>query len=455
MIMETKLQIDPRPHALRVQAPVMLAGIACVALATLGPSLHERFGAAAFWVVIVAHAAIAAWVCLNSDHRAQRETLIIILILAVAMRVPQLWLTPYLSDDIYRYVWDGRVQGAGINPYRYVPTAPELSSLRDAAVYPFINRAHYAPTIYPPGAQIFFWLVTRFGDSLLVMKLGLLACEALGIAATLVILNRLSLPLTRSAALAWHPLAIWEIVGSGHIDGAMVGVMILGVALYAWRPLLAGSLIALAALMKPIAIVVLPAFWRPWDWKLPTIVAATLFILYVPYLAVGTKVFGFLSGYLAEEGLRAGDGFRYMLILQNLVGPIPNAAIVYAALAAALMLTLALNISWRTSTDDKTAIASATVLLATFLILLTPHYPWYYLALVPFLTVYPTSATLWLLTVGGVQTYQNYSANVPDYDTRQIVFHSLVLVATARDTHVFKPWHALHSVAQTPRVKTA
>ena len=65
---------------------------------------------------------------------------------------------PLLSSDIYRYVWDGRVQRAGINPYRYLPDAPQLAFLRDPAVFPNINRAEYAPTIYPPTAEALFAL---------------------------------------------------------------------------------------------------------------------------------------------------------------------------------------------------------------------------------------------------------------------------------------------------------
>ena len=63
---------------------------------------------------------------------------------------PVLFPPPFLSSDMYRYVWDGRVQVAGINPYRYVPADPALQSLRDDAIYPHINRADIARTIYPP-----------------------------------------------------------------------------------------------------------------------------------------------------------------------------------------------------------------------------------------------------------------------------------------------------------------
>ena len=114
----------------------------------------------------------------SADGADQRAALIVILAGAVAMRLALLFVEPYLSTDIYRYIWDGRVQAAGINPYRYVPNAPELAHLRDAAIFPNINRADYAVTIYPPAAQAIFLAVTRLGESVVAMKLGLLAFEA-------------------------------------------------------------------------------------------------------------------------------------------------------------------------------------------------------------------------------------------------------------------------------------
>ena len=82
----------------------------------------------------------------------------LVLGVAVAMRLLTLTAPPVLSSDLYRYVWDGRVQLAGINPYRYLPAADELAFLRDEAVYPHINRAEYAHTVYPPAAQAIFAL---------------------------------------------------------------------------------------------------------------------------------------------------------------------------------------------------------------------------------------------------------------------------------------------------------
>ena len=248
---------------------------ALTGLTIAAPTLHLRFGG---WVLIGSFALGGLGACGASrvaDGADQRSALIVILAGAVAMRLALLFVEPYLSTDIYRYIWDGRVQAAGINPYRYVPSAPELAQLRDAAIFPIINRADYAVTIYPPAAQAIFLAMTRLGESVLAMKLGLLAFEAATVAALLALLRRLGAPATRIAAYAWHPLPIWEIAGNGHVDAAMCALLMAGLLLFLHgRTLLAGVAATLGALVKPTALLALPVFWRPWDWRLPLVVAA-------------------------------------------------------------------------------------------------------------------------------------------------------------------------------------
>ena len=63
------------------------------------------------------------------------------------------------------------MQAAGINPYLYVPADAALASLRDAAIFPHINRADYAVTAYPPVAEIFFFVVSRIAETATAMRL--------------------------------------------------------------------------------------------------------------------------------------------------------------------------------------------------------------------------------------------------------------------------------------------
>lgn len=109
--------------------------------------------------------ALAALLVVMRPPQDQRRALLAIIVIALAMRVVLL-PGPPVSTDIFRYVWDGRVQAAGINPYLHIPAAEALAHLRDTAIYPEINRAEYAPTIYPPMSQIVFFLITRISSRL-------------------------------------------------------------------------------------------------------------------------------------------------------------------------------------------------------------------------------------------------------------------------------------------------
>ena len=298
-------------------------GIGLCALTAAADMLHWRLGG---WVLLGSFA-IGTFCAFTAGRLAsladQSVALPVILIAAAAMRLALLFSEPTLSSDIYRYIWDGRVQASGTNPYRYVPAASELVPLRDPDIWAHINRAGHV-TIYPPVAQSVFFAVTRFGESVVTMKIGLLLFEAVGVAAIIALLQQLGKPATHVAAYAWHPLPIWEVAGNGHVDAVMCTFLLLGLLVcLGGRTLLAGVVVSLGALVKPTALLALPVFWRPWRIWLPLLFLATIALLYAPYLAVGWKVLGFLPAYVAEEGLDKGYGFRLVMIVYQIFGVVP------------------------------------------------------------------------------------------------------------------------------------
>ena len=150
---------------------LFLLGGVSVGLYRVGLSATGVPGIRLFMTVAFVQSAIyllAAWIVVRS--RSSNATVLIVVAFAVVFRLSILFASPYLSDDIYRYVWDGRVQAAGVNPYRYIPAAPELAHLRDDVIYPKINRRDWAHTIYPPAAQVVFFLTTRISESVVWMK---------------------------------------------------------------------------------------------------------------------------------------------------------------------------------------------------------------------------------------------------------------------------------------------
>jgi hypothetical protein len=323
-----------------------------------------------------------------------RRALVAVLAVAALMRLAALVAPPYLSDDINRYVWDGRVEAAGINPYRYIPADPHLAALRDEVIFPKINRSDYAPTIYPPVAEYIFFLGTRLRPSLTAMKATLLAFELTAVLLLLRLLRDSRLPRERILIYAWHPLTLWEFAGSGHVDAAIVTFVVL--ALWARRrqaAWLTGSALAAAALVKFFPAVLFPALYRRWDWKMPLAAAATLVIAYLPFIGAGSAVLGFLPGYLREEGLQSGAGFFLWNLATSVaplehVGPAP-----YLALAAAAFLALAVRSLF--VAEDR-YLGSALTLAVAATVLLSPHYPWYFVWLVPLVALTPRPSVLYL-----------------------------------------------------------
>lgn len=198
---------------------------------------------------------------LTWNPKPARMTFLIVLGVGALLRLGLLWERPIISDDIYRYIWDGRVQAAGINPYRYIPADPALAPLRDAKIYPRINRRDYAPTIYPPMTQMIFLAIHRVTGSIVGFKACLLGFEAITIWALTRLLISFGLPRERILIYAWNPLVLWEFSGSGHIDAAMIAFIALALlARRAGRNTLTGALLGGAALIKFFPLVLLPAF---------------------------------------------------------------------------------------------------------------------------------------------------------------------------------------------------
>ena len=342
-------------------------------------------------------------------------TLWLVLGVAGAMRLLTLTAPPVLSSDMYRYVWDGRVQLAGINPYRYLPSADELAFLRDDAVYPHINRADYAHTVYPPAAQAIFALAAAVTPGVFGMKVMIAAFDALAIVALILLLRMAGRDPAELLIYAWMPLPVWEFAGNAHIDGATAGLLTLALLVAVrGRSIWTGVLLALATLTKFLPAVVLPAFWRPRDWRLPIAFAVTLAVFYLPYSLIGWRVFGFLTGYLSEEGVADGRGM-FLLDLVGTVVTLPSwAPTVYLALLLAVLGLLGARFAFTTelpaAAGPRVLLQSrqAVVLGAVLLVAVSPHYPWYLGWLAPLACLAPLPGVLWMLAAAPILAHGSF-----------------------------------------------
>jgi alpha-1,6-mannosyltransferase len=382
----------------RADWPLWMLGAVLLALTAWGAFVVDHFddrNAGYFTLVHAAFYALAAWIVVARPPDRPGRSLVIILGFGLAMRLLLLPGAP-LSTDVFRYIWDGRVQGAGINPYLYLPVDEALSSLRDDVIYPNINRADYAPTIYPPVAQIAFFLITRVSESVTFMKAAMVGCEAVAVWAIVKLLVARGQPVTHVLLYAWHPLPLWEFARSGHVDALAIACLMLAFLAAERRAAIwAGVALAAGTLVKYSPAIVGPALYRRWDWRLPAGFLVAAAVLYLPYVSAGPKIIGFLPHYFVEEGLNDGPGFFIWIALDALVH-LPSAAIVvYLAAAGAIMAVLALAVLMR-ERKETPDLFGAMVLITVFLVLLSPHYAWYFAWLVPFLCFYPSLAIIYL-----------------------------------------------------------
>ena len=181
--------------------------------------------------------------------------------MAALWRLPFLLMPPGPDDDVHRYVWDGRVQRLGYNPYLVVPSDPALSGLHTSETRTLNNPD--VPSPYPPGAQLFFRAVTAIHESVFALKLAFVVCDFGIIFILLDLLRRSGKGAHWVLAYAWHPLLATEVAGSGHID--IVGVLLLLVSAAAlarrWRAV-AALAFGLAVAVKFLPIVLLPLYWK-------------------------------------------------------------------------------------------------------------------------------------------------------------------------------------------------
>ena len=360
-------------------------------------------------------AAFAAWIVWRA--RSARSTFIIVIVFAALFRLSVMFAPPQLSDDIYRYIWDGRVQAAGVNPYRHIPADDALKSLRDADIYTHINRRDYAQTIYPPLAQIFFFLTTRVSEGVWWMKASMILFEGVGLYALTLLLASFKVARERVIVAAWHPLAVWEVAGSGHLDALVLAFVALAlVARRRGRESLTGALLAAAVLVKLFPVVLFPALYRRWGWRMPLAFCVTLVAGYAPYLSVGARrVVGYLPGYAGEEGLESGARFFLLQLARTLFGERHAPSAAYYVFAFVVLGALAAWCFFKRELNERDYVRRAALLATAFTVLLSPHYSWYFVWLVPFLCFAgaQTFAPLLYLTTACFMLYGTWLGDAP------------------------------------------
>jgi hypothetical protein len=346
------------------------------------------------FIICLAVAGIAYLLAMReffSTPNFPRRVVVIGLVLAAGWHLLFLPKAPGLDDDIHRYVWDGRVQRLGYNPYILVPSAPALAGLHTPETRT-LNHPDM-PSPYPPGAQLFFRGVTAIHESVFALKVAFVVCE---LAIVLVLLDflRKSRQATHWVlAFAWNPLLATEVAGSGHID--IVGALLLVVSVAAlwrrWRTVAAVTF-ALAVSVKLLPIVLVPLYWRRLRIRDALLAVFVFGLLYLPFLERGRIPIGSLGTYV--QSFRFNDPL-FAMLEKVLTPQFVVALAVFAGFATAIWL--------RRKSGELSSEAFAWPMTASFLFA-PVVYPWYLLWLLPFLRSASTLPII-IWTVSIIPTY--------------------------------------------------
>lgn len=304
---------------------------------------------------------------------------------AVLFRATAIFIEPGLSDDIYRYLWDGKVLNHGINPYLYAPSAPELAPLRDA-LHASINHKHIG-TPYGPVMIAFFAVAERLGHSVFLMKLAFLLADCLVIVLLMRLLRASSRPASHVLIYAWSPLVLVEVAGNGHNDVLailfLLGALALLVRGSPWQAALG---LALAIASKYLALLFLPVLWRRLGQTGRVILPLALATAFLPfYQAFAQHI---------DSLFAVGSAWRFNDSLFAIIRFLTGSDVMSRIIAATLFLLLAAFVYRR----EQPVLKGAMLLVGGALLLTTTLQPWYLLWIVPFLCFYPNRA--WILLTG-------------------------------------------------------
>ena len=350
---------------------------------------------------------IGAWWTFRAADDSM-PTLWIILGFGLLFRLVLLPTAPALSSDIYRYIWDARIQASGINPYLSRPADFDTEANRKDPLFQQQNRP-FARTIYPPMAQWAFRLARALGgERMIAMKGVMLLGDLLTLAVLLRLLSVAGLPRSRIVLYAWHPLVVFEIAGSGHVDALAIPFILL--AVFAWqrhRDLLAGASLGAATLVKLYPILLLPILFARRRYRIPVGCGVVILLGYLPFLpSAGSQVLGHLPRFLSDPGETFNPSA--MGLVAGLASLVSAQPVYWASWIGRLgLLSVLAYVAWQeTQTPDELLDRLWLLALALVLCTLTLH-PWYLLWLVPFLAIQPRLP--WIYLSGAVAvSYLSY-----------------------------------------------
>lgn len=349
----------------------------------------------AYYALFLVYAGIIIKHASFSDHEFRYW-----IIAAIIFRAVLLFAVPALSDDFYRFIWDGRLLSAGYHPFAEIPAfymaSPHQIPGINAELYDQLN-AKDTYTVYPPVAQLIFWIAAKISPqsvygSMLVMKTISFVFEMATLWLLPKVLREFRMPSTPTLMYALNPLVIMELTGNVHHEGIMLFFLLLAVYLLRQEKKTTSTVAyALAVCTKLIPLLFLPLLFRHLGWKKVlrywALTGAFTLLFFLPLMkpeiiyGMATSIGYYFQRFEFNASLyylirAAGYALAGFNIIQY-AGPI------MAAAATILILYIAFRkgVSSPSRTIDISLFKEMLICLTIYFLSVTILHPWYIITL--------------------------------------------------------------------------
>ena len=218
-----------------------------------------------------------------SRQNLSSKTIFYFIAVGVLVRLSFINTSPIGSDDIYRYIWDGKIQNAGINPYLYKPTDNNLKSLHSSVLPDKMNFKEMKTIYFPLSQWLFYSGYKLSGENYWGYKLLLLVFELMTFYALYILLKELNIELKNILLYVLCPLPIIQFAVDAHLDGFGLPILLLAIYYYTKeKKTLSAILLGLSFSIKPVGIIMIPVFFlAEKNFK------DRLKFLFIPFIAFG------------------------------------------------------------------------------------------------------------------------------------------------------------------------
>jgi len=312
------------------------------------------------------------------------------------------------SDDIYRYLWEGKILGAGISPYRYPPESNILLSFRDA-FYPLINHKNFS-SIYPPLSQYVFTAADFFSHSITSMKLAFISFDFMTILVVCKILKGRGMNVKRVVIYAYNPLVLLSVAAHGHNDSLFVFLLMASILAFEKRKWVTSNILLAASFLSKFIFIFFWPIYIKKSKKYALYFILTVLLLSIPLYSTIPSLFDVLFRF--GKNFRFNDSIHIIFYGFFRIFFERKDALLSAKIISIIILSF-FYIYFACKNEDL--IKFGFYFTGLLLLMLPTVHPWYILWIIPFLVFFPNRA--WILLTG---TMFFYFVILGDFNTHHV-----------------------------------